>query len=304
MFPSLPRRLDCLGIDIVRGCQLRCIGCANSALKPKIEFMPVQDFDACLRNVDVPCVRLLRLYNFGEALLHPDVPEILRQIPKQRCCFREVELRTNAQAHDFSMLAEVFKTRILGRLCVSCDGDGTAEDYERLRPPGKWDRLMSFLAKARELRDAHSPKTKLTTSTICETEEGRRRWSGILESFGFEPVFIGWLSLVGSVKTPLGASELAANGLCEYVQRKRTLYVDYDGTVVTCCWHPRAGVLGSLKQSRCSEILRGEPQKDFARRLMTSRGEMPVCGRCTVRRHRHRYEKLLALPFRWLRQAD
>jgi radical SAM protein with 4Fe4S-binding SPASM domain len=300
---NLPiRKLQVLGIDIVHGCQLRCVGCPNSGLNPKIRFMPLEDFSRCLGNVDVSLVKTLRLFNYGEPLLHPDVPALLEQIPRQRFEVREVEISTNAQAHDFPMLAEIFRTDVLDTLVVSCDGDGTPEDYQRLRPPGKWERLVEFLRRARELRDAHGPETRLMTRTICETEEGRRRWLDLLVPLGFTPEFRGWLNLSDSNRTPSGQPDAAANGICIYLQRK-TLYVDYDGTVVTCCKHPRAAVFGNLKESRFSEILRGRPRRRFVEQLKTDRAAMPICGQCDVRRHRHKIERVLQLPRRWFRAA-
>jgi hypothetical protein len=34
--------------DIVQGCQLRCLGCPNSTLQPKIKRMSREDFERCL----------------------------------------------------------------------------------------------------------------------------------------------------------------------------------------------------------------------------------------------------------------
>ena len=70
-----------LGIDIVHGCQLRCIGCPNSIIKPKIEFCDLSVFEKMLNNINVK-VDTLRLYNFGEPMLHPQLDEIVKIIKK------------------------------------------------------------------------------------------------------------------------------------------------------------------------------------------------------------------------------
>lgn len=46
----------------------------------------------------------------------------------------------------------MLRLEVLTRLVVSCDGDGTPESYERLRPPSRWERLIEFLERAK-LRD-------------------------------------------------------------------------------------------------------------------------------------------------------
>lgn len=279
-------------MDIVHGCQLRCIGCPNSGLRPKIRFMSPEDFGACLGNVDVAEVKVLRLFNFGEPLLHPDVPAILSLIPCQRFHVRNVELSTNAQAHDFAMLAEVFKTGVLDTLVVSCDGDGTPAEYERLRPPARWEKLLEFLARSKELRNAHGPRTRLITRTICETPEGQGRWMELLAPWGYSPQFRGWLSLPGSRENPSGRAPAAGNEVCAYLQR-RTLYVDFDGAVVACCVHPRAGVFGNLKEARYSEIVRGTARTAMLRQLKHCRQDMPICGKCEIGPRRHGMAKVL-----------
>jgi MoaA/NifB/PqqE/SkfB family radical SAM enzyme len=292
MFGLRPRKILSLGIDIVHGCQLRCIGCPNATLKPNIQHMPHEVFEACLGNLDVACVKRLRLFNFGEPMFHPDLPGILRLIPKQRFRVEDVQLSTNAQVHRFDMLAEALKTGVLNTLAVSCDGDGTPEEYERLRPPARWDRLLEFMAKAQELRRAYSPATKLLTRTICQTEEGRRRWTETLVPLGFTPSFRGWQDLVGSVKGSDGKTKAIPEGLCVYLQRKM-LYVDFDCTVVPCCRHPMAGRLGNLKESTYSQIMSGQARQAFVRELKNNRRGMAICGQCDARRHEHKIEKIL-----------
>ncbi|WP_461208561.1 SPASM domain-containing protein [Desulfocurvus sp. DL9XJH121] len=287
-------KIEKFGYEIVRGCQLRCVGCPNSTLKPKIEFTTPETFRACLGNLDVDEVKLLRLFNFGEPFLHPDVPGLLAEIPGQAFHTRCVEISTNAQHHNFPQLEEVFRTKVLGRLVVSCDGDGTPQEYERLRPPGKFDKLLEFLAKAAEFRDRHSPGTRLMTRTICESEEGRARWSAVLEPLGWKPEFRVWLNLPQSKENPSGRETRVKNGLCEYMQF-RTLYVDYDGTVVTCCVHPRAGVFGNLAEERYSAIYAGEARRKFMQRLKTDRAAMAICGQCEERPHRTKLQRLLGI---------
>lgn len=274
-------KIGILGFDIVHGCQLRCIGCPNSLIAPRIGFATPEDFDACLKNLDVDMVSIFRLFNFGEALLHPDVPGLLAIVKRQRFAVGQVCISTNAQHHDFAQLAEIFKSGVLSELGVSCDGDGTPGEYERLRPPAKWEKLLEFLAKASELRRTFAPDVRLITRNICEEEAGRRRWSGVLEPFGFTPHFRDRMNWPGAKGFRPDIVPEVGNGLCEYVlDRKRKLYVDIDGTVVACCRHPRAAVFGNLKEEPYSRIFRGERRKAFVRRLKHERRHVPICGQC------------------------
>ena len=60
------------------------------------------------------------------------------------------------------------------------------------------------------------------------------------------------------------------------------LYVDADGTVVPCCMHPKAGVLGNLMTQKFSDILVGEARRKFKQEQTDNRVAMSVCGNCDV----------------------
>ncbi len=270
--------LNRLGIDIVHGCQLRCIGCPNSTLRPTIRFMTVDDFRTILKNIDITYMKGLRLFNYGEALLHPHLPDILVKIPGQTYRIGKVAISTNAQHHDFPMLEEAFRVGVVDLLIVSCDGDGTKEDYERLRPPASYEKLIEFLTRAKQLRDRYSPKTELVTSTV-PGDGGEKRWLDVLTPLGWKPVFRPWARLPQSVKTRTEKKHIVLKKGCRQF-RKNYLYVDYDGTVVPCCAYPRAFELGNLKQNKFSEIVNGKTRKLMLKELNTNKKNMPICGDC------------------------
>lgn len=291
-------KIATLGIEAVHGCQLKCIGCPNSLLHDKISFVSREDFLRYLRNVDVRIVSRLRPFNFGEPLLHPDLAGLLSEIPRLPYRVDCVEVSTNAQHRKYDMLREVFKTGVVNRFCVSCDGDGTPEEYERRRPPGKWEVLMEFLRKAKEYRDAYSPDTELLTRTICESDEGKRRWHDLLEPMGWTPHVRGWIILPNSQRNS-GENSFKINRdqVCKYLQNY-SLYVDIDGTVVPCCNHPRAAVLGNLGAQTYSEIMHGAAKGRFLAAMRSGRRDMPICGNCEIeelspKRLRSQYRKLL-----------
>lgn len=274
------RAIDKCGIDIVHGCQLRCVGCPNSVILSKIKYMSVADFSAIAANLDVDRINLLRLFNFGEPILHPKLPDILSLIPRQSWSAKIVELSTNGQYHDFDTLAEAMRTGVLTRLIVSCDGDGTPQDYERLRPPGKWEKLVTFLTRAAELRRSVAPRLQLVTRNVSTTAEGRSRWNALLLRLGWVPEFRDWLYLPGSAQNMTGRTPVAPSGVCSFLAPGNRLYVDWDGTVVPCCVHPSAGTLGNLKTATYSEIVTGKPRADMMTAMASGRPAMPICGEC------------------------
>ena len=79
MASPLPKHIYAVHFDIVHGCQLRCVGCPNSTLEPKIQRIAVDDFAKCLANIDVERIHTLRLFNYGEPLLHKQLASIVAQ---------------------------------------------------------------------------------------------------------------------------------------------------------------------------------------------------------------------------------
>lgn len=289
-----PKQIYCLHFDIVHGCQLRCVGCPNSTLLPKIKRISVDDFRTCLSNIDVEQIHTMRLFNFGEPLLHKQLSDIVSVIPEQRWNVSIVEISTNAQRVDWNDFENALKQEVVTRLVVSCDGNGTAEEYERLRPPSKWSQLIDFLERARELRDRWSPGLQLITKTVVRSAEDKARWREVLLPRGWTPEFRGWMALPESAQNMTNREIKAPAGPCVFLAQPnefsnhpwhgeiRLLYVDADGTVVPCCIHPRAGVFGNLKERRYSEILNGDLRAKFLQRMVEDRKGMSICGQCEM----------------------
>ena len=274
-----PRSLITVHFDVVRGCQLRCIGCANSVLQPNVERIAVADFAACLANIDVKAIKTFRMFNYGEALLHRQLPALLELLPRQKWQVQNVEISTNAQFAHWPTFEAALATRVLTRLVVSCDGDGTPESYEALRPPSRWKVLLQFLARAKEVRDRVHPELELITRTVCEDPVGQARWRQLLEPHGWRPEFHGWFDNPDTVRTN-AMTVTPGKGICEFQSTTALLYVDADGSVVPCCAHSGAAILGSLKNNRLSEILASETRRAFRAALAVRDPSLRICAAC------------------------
>lgn len=291
---QLAKHLFFLHFDIVHGCQLRCIACPNSTLESKIQMITVEDFKRCLSNIDVERIHTFRLFNYGEPLLHKQLAAIVAEIPKQPWKASIVEISTNGQRVDWDEFEAMVKLEVVNKLVVSCDGDGTPESYEQLRPPSKWERLVEFLDHSRYLRDRWAPAMQLWTRTVIQTRSDAQRWEDFLRPRGWMPEFRRWMFLPQSKRNLTGRTVAVPSGHCvaladpsEFTSHTwfgeiNLLYVDADGTVVPCCYHPRAGVLGNLKTQKYSEILNGAGRQAMKRMMQENRAAMPVCGCCEV----------------------
>lgn len=285
------RKIWILGFDIVHGCQLRCIGCPNSTLKPKIRPVTNDVFETCLNNLDVEIINSFRLFNFGEPLLHPDIPSLLTIIDRQKFIARKIEISTNAQHQNFDHLKEIFRTKLLGRMAISCDGNGTPAEYEEQRPPAKWDKLMEFMTKASEYRAKYSPETVLETTTICEDPAGMEKWHSILDPLNIVPQFRKRWNIVDAKDFDEETDRNVKNEACIYLGTHR-MYVDFDGTVGTCCQHPDVAVLGDLTKQTYTEIYTGAPRRKLRKAMKKNRRALRVCGVCTAESHRPKLLKI------------
>ncbi|MEQ1742557.1 MAG: SPASM domain-containing protein [Candidatus Nitrotoga sp.] len=289
-----PKHLYSVHFDIVHGCQLKCVGCPNSTLEPEIYRISVEDFARCLGNMDVERIHSLRLFNYGEPLLHKQLSSIVAQIPRQSWKVSVVEISTNAQKVYWDDFEEMLKLEVVTKLFVSCDGNGTPESYEHLRPPSKWGRLIEFLERAASLRDRWAPGMQLLTRTVVHSEEDARRWESVLRPRGWIPEFRRWMALPQAQENKTGRVLTVPRGTCTFVAEAKDfdshpwfgeinqLYVDADGTVVPCCMHPKAGILGNLMTQKFSEILVGEARRKFKQQQTDNRVAMSVCGSCDV----------------------
>jgi len=278
-------------MDIVHGCQLRCVGCPNSTIMDKVRRISLDDFSTCLANVDVAHVKYFRLFNFGEPLLRTDLTGIFKVIAAQPWTAEETEISTNAQWCDWEDLESALALGVLDRLVVSCDGDGTPQQYERLRPPGKWHKLIEFLERAADIQQRVAPDLSLVTRTIVEDSTAIQRWNDILLPRGWTPEFRDWKVLPESQENRTGRPLSVPQDICTFVAPSdqfqeqyhgglHQLYVDAQGTVIPCCAHPSAADLGNLKQSRVTELMVNEARKAFVQRLATDRKNVPVCNEC------------------------
>ncbi len=267
--------------ELVEGCQLRCVGCPISTLQPKVKYISAADFKQYMLNVDVEHIQCLRLFNFGETLLHPNLLSIFEVIEELPHCFDEIEISTNGQFAYWNDFEAVIKTGRLNTLVVSCDGDSTAEVYERLRPPAKWDKLMDFLERASELKRRFAPNMKLMARVICVDDEERQAWFRLLAPMGWKPEFRQWLILPDTDNDDYPEISLP-DASCRFLTMEKLLYVAVDGTVIPCCAHPRAGEFGNLSQSTYTEILQMGEKEKMRDRMNHHRRDMSICSQCGV----------------------
>ena len=275
--------LERVCFDIVTGCQLKCIGCPLSNMDGKIKYITVENFKKITKNIDVKEVKRLRLFSFGEPILHPKLPEIVHLAKHVKWATGDIEMSTNGQYYNEERIKAVFKQKVINGFFVSADGDGTPEEYERMRPPAKWDKLMWFLKRVKRLRDRYCPKMFLGVRSICSDSKAKRRWAKLLKPMGWTVEFRGMANAPGA-KYSEGKEYQIPEGVCKIADPKShgmpRLYVGYNGDVVPCCRHPFAYLLGNLVEMKYTDILKSKKYLTFWDEITNHRLDMDICGKC------------------------
>jgi len=256
--------IDKLSIDIVDGCYLRCIGCPNSTIKKNVDFMTPEILINCLKNIDIK-INILRLYNFGEPLLHPQLSKMVNIINQWNKA-NMIEISTSGQCDEKAI--KQLKECNIDSLVVSCDGENK-NDYERIRKGARFEKLIWFLENARKV----TPYSKHIMRGIVKTKKGKKWWNGIAR--GWKREFRTWHPFPRSIENPSGKIADKTKGSCRYM-KKDNLYINCKGYVGPCCVYPDAIYIGSLLKNEASQIIK---RKRVLRKIMDYKRE-GVCLEC------------------------
>jgi MoaA/NifB/PqqE/SkfB family radical SAM enzyme len=144
-------------IDVSGSCNLRCISCPRGNLEThaKPGFMSAEVFGRVLDKItrEDPLAGAVALYNWGEPLLNPELPEIV-----EICNARGV----NAAISSNLSLKKDFSPVIRARptwFRVSTSGYGPS--YEVTHTGGKWGLFLSNMRKLRDCREKYHPEMEV-----------------------------------------------------------------------------------------------------------------------------------------------
>lgn len=169
-----------LSLDPASLCNLRCPFCPTGAGFGEFPrtLLSEQSFARIMRNLRVDLIQRVELYNWGEPLLNPQLPEFIRFFAERHA---ETEVSTNFSQRDYdeTFLASLVESG-LSSLIVSVDG-ATQSTYERYRVRGDLGRVlgnMTRLAAVRKTLGKATPlihfKMLLNRHNEHEVEEARR----------------------------------------------------------------------------------------------------------------------------------
>ncbi len=232
-------------------------------------------------------IKKVRLFEFGEPLLHPDLPEMIRAIWEAGVA-EYVEITTNGV-----LLTEELNLKLvaagLSRINVSVNGV-TAEQYRKVaNTPVDLEALVANLRHLYEHKGGLHIYVKLADDGTLTREEEERFYA----LFGdvCDEIFVERLSPIWRDTEINSAMASAVGPYGQALEYKRVcpliftrMVINYDGLVVACCvdWK-RQYVIGDVARASAYDIWNGPALRELQlRHLRGEREEVPLCRGCTA----------------------
>ena len=267
-------------IDITRDCNLKCTMCPQSrGLAPRLAKMPLDLFQ---RIIDEVCENrpLIKLYLSGEPLLHESLFAMMDYAGASAC---QTMIHTNAVG-----LTQELSERILGSsltfLSFSFDG-GSAEVYERLRPPAQFEEVRSNIRRYLDLRRQHGrgPHTTIEMIRMRDTDDLIQPFVAEWMARGADDVrivpFLTWHGLVDDRHVESQPQSPRFKPCAAPFQHGCILS---DGTAVPCCLDIDGTMpLGDITKNRFREIWLGNDYRCLRLQMLTATFPSDsICARC------------------------
>ncbi len=305
LLPPLPRMAI---IDPINSCQLRCPLCPSDRQKYPKSRMDIRLFETILEQL--PDLRVLLLFNWGEPLLHNELTQMIQLAVKRRIL---TIIHTNFSLDiDSDRLDDLVKSG-LHQLIVSLDGL-TVPSYTPYRVNGDPERVQTNMFRLMESKNRLRSRTpyliwkyivnRYNESELQAARKLARKWKidfyadrmGLgddLPDFKFVQSFQErqetWLPLEKKWILPHYQpthSKVAIHSTpCLSLFRSITIHPD--GRVSPCCWiTDEANTWGDLKRESLSSIWRNDAYQS-ARQLFIDgihqRPSIPViCQKCHI----------------------
>lgn len=253
-------------VEPTNRCNLSCSFCPQSLSDYKDragywEHMDIALYRKVVGEIQTMGLKSLKLYFFGEPLLHPQIGEIL-SLATMAC--DRVELTTNGMPMTAKRVEEIVQAEV---------------DYVRISiydipHPENVARNVRMLWEARKAHGSSKPHIFIKVFDQVQADAIGPLYEGICDEIGCEG-----LHSIGSDMvqiTPLTGSHIA----CPYPFYN--LVVKSNGDVVPCCvaWE-QSLVVGNAKEQTLDEIWKGEKLAAIHRLHLAGRGtELAACAKC------------------------
>jgi len=262
--PKVPNFPPMIFLETTTRCNLKCYTCPREKLIKEGHFeigdMDLNFYKQCIDEIaNYPGV-VLRPFNDGEPLLHPQIIEMIKYAKKKKVY---VWMNTNG------LLLEETKARAfieagLDVLEVSIDAVNE-ETYKHTRPGGDYNRVVENVRRYVELKKINKSSVKIvvsfveTTGNFADVAKFKKLWEGYVDR-----VFIRPFHQIDRCLNDMKARDYKFKRRYPCPQLWRRFIVNHDGKVKFCVQDCRnQGIIGDRKKQTIKEIWQNRPYKEI-----------------------------------------
>jgi MoaA/NifB/PqqE/SkfB family radical SAM enzyme len=304
LLPRVPRAVF---VELTNQCNLRCIFCDRGGLTRKSGMMSMGLFKQVIRNaaeIGVPSVKLSR---FGEPVLHPDLPDMIRYCKRRR--IPRVHLASNATLLTEGMSRQLILSG-LDMIAFSVDG-ATKETFERMRVNASYEQVRENILRFVWLRNSMKSltpwiaiSTGLSRDTVREIPDVLATWSPCVDEVLVHPVVK--YGNVGDLSPIRREAKVTRRRACPSLSERLVIF--WDGTATVCCPDINGDLaVGNVSESRIEHLWKSDRFSEIRRKhARLDFSTLPICTKCdhSDAVHNQRMKALIGLVKRKARRAE
>lgn len=157
-------------IEPTNQCNANCIFCPRHKMTRPIGYMDIHFYEHLIRQISALGPSEIRLFHYGEPMLHPKLPKMIRIA---RDCKLTARFQTNGLRIDPDTIRQLLDAG-MNYIGISVNGL-TPEEYETIRPGLSFRQLVRNLHELRRLIDEVGATCHIHLNAHCSQEEVARR---------------------------------------------------------------------------------------------------------------------------------
>ncbi len=280
-----------LYIEPTNACNCTCVICPRRNMTREIGTMDMRLFQSIITQASELGPSDIRLFNFGEPLLHPELPAMIRFCHKHRL---DARFQSNGILLKLPLAAELLDSG-LAYFGVSVNGL-TAEEYALIRPGFQLAELFENIKGLRQLAAERCQTIHIHVNAQVvkpdiqnrqkDVDTFKKTWFGVADSISISG--LNYYDNVSVIKN----GELAQQNQKEMSRKSDAqvtcsepfdrLIIKWDGDVTVCCVDFDAReVVGVLTRQRLAEVWQGAAIERVRKALKAhTYNEIAICRNC------------------------